>query len=234
MTNHTRRTILEAAGASLLGSTLTGTAIAAEPANTDASLLEAHLSFDLGNVDGLHTVATDRPVEYGIDPEQGTLEILTVSDRERRALKQADRLVNFEEISPARDSIGGEPVEELSLRTGQGGVDGTFVPSPDGYVVPSFDVDLDPTKTLDVRERVQPPADVSVDVRRAGNRFVEFELPGRDVTVAKRIVSDEPADVDSQLDLEPGRVVDRTEEAVAAVPYLTVAYHPDLDVVERP
>lgn len=233
MTEHTRRTVLEAAGASLLGSTLAGTATAAEPVKTGVSLLEVHVSFDFEDVDDLHTVAADRPVAYGIDPEQGTLEILTMSDRERRALKGTDRLVNFGEIRPSRGSIGGRSIEELPLRTGRGEMDGTYVRSPEGYGLPSFDIDMVPTRALGARRRIKPPADVSVDIRRADDRFVELELPHREIAVEKRIVRDEPADVDPVLDLEPGKVVERTEEEVGIVPYLTVAYHPDLDVVER-
>lgn len=224
---------MKSAGASLLGSTVAGFASATDPENTGVSLLEVLLSFEFHDDENLHVVTTDRPAKYVIDPEEEVLKVLTVEERERQALVSSDSVVHFRNVSPNPNAIGNETINELFLRTSTGFRDVAHAFTPEGYDLPTFALRLDPSRDLEPQERVEPPSDVAIESRKRQDGFGDLRLPSRNITMQKRIVHDEPAENDDNMPLGPTSRVERKQEEVEVDPYLTVAYHPDLDVVEK-
>lgn len=225
MTQHSRRTILKTAGASLLGTTLSGTASATSPGNSGINLLEASLSFEVPGEDNLDMTSEDRPPKYAIDTDDASIRFLSVNSQEERALKSSENIVNFQTISANSGSIGGDTINNLYLRNGQSAASSISIPSTDGYDIPVFNIDM---KDKGV---VKPQTALGSSRREVANGFTEIELPRQTVTTTKRVVTDERANIESELNLEAGRVVERKEEQIEVKPYLTVAYHPNLDVI---
>jgi hypothetical protein len=225
MTGFNRRTLMKAAGASLLGHTLTGTVSAADLDNTGVPLLETSLSFEFGDVENLDRNLTNRPSKYAINPEQETLDTRTVSDEEMESLMTGDRLVNFQGIKSNVDSIGGTSVNSLVQRDVTNEMRNTYVYTGDGYDMPFIDINWNARTSSELlsSDSVQ---DVSVE-----DGFTRLRLASQKVEVRKKIVHDKLVEDDSLPEWKRSKVIKRPTVNVEVDPCLTIAFHPNLDIV---
>lgn len=217
---------MKATGASLLGVTVTGTVSGAKPDNAGVPLLEAHLSFDFGDVDDLDQNLSNGPSKYAIDPNQGVLDVWTVTDEEADALKTGNRLVNFRGIKSNVDSIGGVTVNSLFQRDNTNEIRNVYTYTEGGYDMPKLDIDwnAESVSQLLTSDQIQ-----EVDVK---DEFMQLRLPSQEVEVRKRIVREELVQDDSLPKWKRSRVIDRPKVSTEVNPYLTVAFYPKLDVVD--
>lgn len=216
---------MKAAGASLLGHTVTGTVSGADPDNAGVSLLEAHLSFSFGDVENLDWNHSDRPIKYSIDPRQGALDVRTVTDEETDALMAGDRLISFRGIESNVNSIGGVNVNSLPQRDATNETRNTYVYTEDGYDMPVIDINWNAETSFELlsSDRIE---NLSI-----GNEFTRLRLPSQKVKVRKKIVRDKLVEDDTLPKWKRSRIIDRPTVSVEVDSYLTVAFHPNLDIV---
>lgn len=225
MTEFNRRTIVKAAGASLLGATITGTTSGKSPSNAGVSLLEVWLSFDFRNEKNIELSRSNGPSKYGIDPEEGVLDVRTVRDEEANVLGTKERVVNFHGIKSDIESIGGETVNTLFLRDSIEATRTIYTYSEEGYDMPSFDVNWNATALSQLLS-----ADEIQD-REVTDDFMEVRLSSQEVTIQKKIVRDELVEDDDVPEWQRSKKIDYLKVAVEVDPYLTIAFHPDLNIV---
>lgn len=225
MTDFNRRTVLKSAGTSLLGLTVTNTASAKKPDNRGVHLLEVWPSFTFGDIENLEKLHSDGPLKYTIAPNQGTMQLQTVSKDEAKAAKTADRLTNFQGIQSGIDSIGGVTLNKLFLQGDIGETRSTFVSAVDGYEMPELDVNSNGNPLSQLLSADQ------VEKVEGKNGFHRVRLPSQQVKVKQKIVKDELVDDDSIPEWQRSVVIERPTATVEVDPYLTVAFHSNLDVV---
>jgi hypothetical protein len=225
MTRVNRRTLVKAAGASLLGHTVTGTVSATDPDNAGVSLLEAGLSFGFGDVENLDRKHSDYPSKYAIDTEQGVMDVRTVTREERDALVTSKRLVNFRGIESNVDSIGDEKVNALFQRNTANRMGETYVYAKDGYDMPAIDIDWNGRNSSELLSSDQTKV-ISVK-----DGFTRLRLQSQKVKVRKKIVQDKLVENDSLPEWKRSKVVERPIVNAEVDPYLTVAFHPNLNIV---
>ena len=226
MTSLNRRALLEATGVSLLGLSFTGTASAAPPVNEGVTLLEASLTVDVGNVADLDLTHSDRPLKYALDPTRGELHVRDVSTREARALERGVRLVNFRGISANADSIGGHTVTSLRQQEAETEAPGTSITAVDGYEMPAIEIDWEAGSSLGAL------ASPHVREVRVEDGFLHVRLPRQSVDLRKKIVHDRLATDERLPAWKRSKVIERPTATVAVRPFLTVAIHRNLDVVD--
>lgn len=225
MSELNRRSFTKAASASLLGLTVTGTASADKPDNTDVHLLEVWPSFSIGDVENLEMFHSDSPTKYAIAPDEGRMEVRTVTEEEANAITTADRLTNFRGIRSGIDSIGGVTLDRLYLEDGTGELQNTYTIAVDGYEMPEFDVKAEgnPLAQLLSSDRVK---EVSGE-----KGFHRVRLPSQEVEVKRKIVKDQKVEKEEIPEWKLSAVIERPTVNVEIDPYLTVAFHPNLDIV---
>jgi hypothetical protein len=225
MTELDRRTFTKFAGASLLGLTVSGSANANNPDNTGVPLLEAWPSFRFGDVENLEETHSDGPVKYTINAEEEVLNLRAVTNDEAKAATTGERLVNFRGIRSDVDSIGGVTLNALFCQDEIGKTRSTYVSAVGGYRMPEIDINWNGN------ERSQLLTSDKIRDVKAKNGFFRLRLPSQEVEVQQKIVGDELVDDDSIPERKRSVVIDRPTTNVEVNPYLTVAFHPSLDVV---
>lgn len=220
-----RRAFTKSAGASLLGLTVTGSANASNPVNSGVPLLEVWPSFTFGDVENLEETHSDGPVKYRIDPEQGIMNLQSVSDDEAEAVTMGNRLVNFRGIQSDVDSIGGVTLNALFRQGKIGKTRSTYVSAVDGYKMPEIEINWNGTAHSQLL--------TSNEIRdvRVEDGFFRLRLPSQKIKVQQKIVGDELVDDNNIPERKRSVVIDRPTTNVEVNPYLTVAFHPNLDVV---
>lgn len=235
MTRHNRRTILKASGTALLGAPLAGTASGRAPTNESVDLLEARVEFDFSGLTHVRDVHSDRPVKYALDTDDGVLEPRAVTDAEENLLAESDRIVHFLGLEKGDGPIGGTRITALPGKPDSEPLGYTYVQSS-GYELPEIDVNWTPQAPSDL---LSAP-DVSfadAGVADVDNGVRAFQLPAQSVDVPTVEVSDELVETgavpDDLPDWKRARKKRRVTEVVTVSPVLKVAFHPNIDVVER-
>lgn len=220
-----RRTFTKAAGASLLGVTTTGLSTAAEPTNEAVSFLELYLNFDFGTVKNLRANQRDSPIKYALGTTHHRLQVLTAPEDEKQAFKDSSRVVDFRGAESGVSKVGGIKVHNLNRRIGEDGVNGLYVFSESGYEVPELEINWNATSPGAL---LKSPGIQEITHNGA---FFELTLPTTEIEVPTKIVHDERVDREDIPEWRRAKKTTFSTETVQAKPYLTAAYHQEVDVV---
>lgn len=217
---------MKASGTSLFGLTVTGTVSGTNPKNTGVTLLEVRPSFDFGSVENLDRRVADGPSKYGINSDQNTLHVRTISDDEATALTTGHRLINFQGIMSNVDSFGDTTLNVLFQRNSEAETRSAYVYAETGYDLPSIDINWD------ARPDSQFLASDQIEDIRGEEGFLSLRLPSQQVEVRKRIVREELVEDDSLPEWKRSKVIERPRATIEVDPYLQVTLHRNLKIVE--
>lgn len=226
MTEINRRTFTKTAGGSLLGLTVSGAANAKEPENENVPFLEAGLSFRFGETNNLEELHIDRPIKYEINPEQQTLNIKTVSESERTALLQGDKIVNFKGIKSDVNSIGGVTIHSLQYRPDSDKYP-SYVSTANGYEMPTININWDSASLNNLL------ASDAIIGRNIKDGYLELQLQKQEVELDKKIVHDKLVDNEDIPREKRSVKIDYEQSNINIDPYLTVGHHPNLDITNE-
>ncbi|USZ69467.1 hypothetical protein NGM10_06955 [Halorussus salilacus] len=201
-----------------------GVSAGATPVNEDVSLLEAGLTFDIGETENLDLDRRNRPVKYALDANSQQLQILTASEEEVSVFENSSRIVDFQGAKGDVTKIGGNTVQSLSIQNPEIAESGIYARSERGYRVPEFEVNWDATTP---GELLQSPAVKEIS---SNDGLFELRLPTTNIDIRTKVVHDDRVDRDDILEWRKGKKTEFSTETRAVDPYLTVAYHRGIDV----